>query len=1019
MLQLFQDSMAIVRHFGKPTLFITFTANPKWKEIQDELLYDQVAWDRPDLIARVFRLKMLALLHDLKETQIFGRFKGYVWTIEYQKRGLPHMHLLLFLHSEDRFLNADKIDQIVMAELPDAEMDPSGQLTELVKSMMVHGPCGEQAPRAPCMMSKDGGRTMTCSKKYPRAFQEHTSVLEDGYPIYRRRQDGRTISVKAPNNPGHIIQLDNRSVVPYNPYLMKKYQAHINVEVCASVQAVKYIHKYIYKGGDRSTLELGSENDEIKRYLQGRYIGPTEAIWRLFEFPLHQEFPPVIHLAIHLEGEQTVSFPAGATTEQIQERMGSARSTLMAFFEYNRLNEDGWQLLYHEFPTKYVFDKKERIWRPRQRGQAIGRMYHCNPFQGEKYYLRMLLTVVRGPTSFDYLKIVHGQQYSSYQQACIALGLLEDDQEWVHCFEKAVHFSTRNTLRTLFVTALMFGNVADPQSLWSRFGEKICDDLPYQLHYRTDIPPGLEHPHLDYGLFLLQQKLTDFGKNLMDFHLPLPSHIWRPTESNSLITAELSYDIVEQAAVAEQRRDMLNSGQAQCFQRIVNSLEQNPHRSHFFLQGPAGTGKTFLYNYLCCYYRGQGKIVICVASSGIASLLLPGGQTSHSRFKIPIQIHETSQCAISKNSQLAALLRRTALIIWDKVPMQHKHCFDAVHRTLCDILDEEKHIFGGIPIIFGGDFAQILPVVMKGTRALTVDACFQRSFIWPKLQVLHLTQNMRVINDAENRIFAAWVRSLPYLEEMRGRIALLPNIAQLDDWGKFCLSIYPKEILQNSCDNRAGFASKAILAWQNETVSSFNEDLIIRMTGELETFHSSDSADINETEEEREELPVEYLNSISPSELPPAKLKLKLGAPIILLRNLYPKQSLCNGTRLTITRLGRRCLEGRILGGDHDGELRLLPRIKLTTTETELPFILSRKQFPIRLAFAMTVNKAQGQSLQTVGMDLRTSAFAHGQFYVAVSRVTNVRKLFALWASDQERKTENIVYPEVLLIDNN
>lgn len=118
MMQLFQDSIAIVRHFGRPTLFITFTANPKWKEIQEQLLHGQTAWNRPDLIARIFRLKMVELLHDLKTRQIFGRFHGYVWTIEYQKRGLPHMHMLLFLDPDNRFIQPKRIDHIVMAEIP-------------------------------------------------------------------------------------------------------------------------------------------------------------------------------------------------------------------------------------------------------------------------------------------------------------------------------------------------------------------------------------------------------------------------------------------------------------------------------------------------------------------------------------------------------------------------------------------------------------------------------------------------------------------------------------------------------------------------------------------------------------------------------------------------------------------------------------------------------------------------------------------------------------------------------------
>ncbi len=161
---------------------------------------------------------------------------------------------------------------------------------------------------------------------------------------------------------------------------------------------------------------------------------------------------------------------------------------------------------------------------------------------------------------------------------------------------------------------------------------------------------------------------------------------------------------------------------------------------------------------------------------------------------------------------------------------------------------------------------------------------------------------------------------------------------------------------------------------------------------------------------------MEYLHSLSPAGLPLAQLQLKLGVPMILLRNLDPKQGLCNGTRLTITRLGQRRLEGRILTGSFAGPVKLIPRIKLTTTEGEFHFTLSRKQYPVRLCFAMTVHKVQGQSLSTVGLDLHTSAFTHSQLYVALSRVTDVSKLSVFFHEDHtQQTTENVVYLEVLL----
>ena len=345
MMQLYQDSMAIVRFFGRPTLFLTFTANPKWEEIVRELLPGQKAVDRPDLIARVFQLKKKEMLRLIKSENIFGRFRGDVYTIEYQKRGLPHMHLLIFLHSADQFLEASQIDEVICAELPTAETDPNGELTRIVTSVMLHGPCGDVNPHSPCMSSARDDPPK-CTKRYPRNFLEETSIQENGYPLYRRRDNGSTHEISHPQDRNRKFTMDNCWVVPYNLYLTRHFGAHINVEVCSSVQAIKYIHKYIYKGSDRATIQVDLEKDEVAQYLQGRYIGPTEAMWRIFEFSTHEESPSIEQLAIHLPGEQPVYFKEDAIAEELQERMNEAQSTLMAFFDYNDANDKSRRYLY-------------------------------------------------------------------------------------------------------------------------------------------------------------------------------------------------------------------------------------------------------------------------------------------------------------------------------------------------------------------------------------------------------------------------------------------------------------------------------------------------------------------------------------------------------------------------------------------------------------------------------------------------------------------------------------------------
>jgi PIF1-like helicase len=524
---------------------------------------------------------------------------------------------------------------------------------------------------------------------------------------------------------------------------------------------------------------------------------------------------------------------------------------------------------------------------------------------GEKYYLRMLLTVVRGPQSFENIRTIAGILYPTFKAACTVLGLLEDDHEWVDCFTEAVVYATGAALRTLFITALIYGAVTDPSSLWVQFHDRICDDLPYRLQQRNDVPQNLMDAHINYGLFLISQVLADFGRALADFHLPLPQYDWGCNDGNELITAELDYDMVEEDALATERYAQLNANQTACFNTIVTAIATDPQTAHFFLQGPAGTGKTFLYKCLCNYYRAKGKIVICVASSGIAALLLPGGRTSHSHFKIPLELHESSICSIIKNSSLALLLRQTALIIWDEVPMQHRYCFEATHRSLEDICSTIGHPFGGIPAVLGGDFAQILPVVRKGNQATIVNASIQQSFLWPQLKLLTLRQNMRVRISIENQQFAQWVGALPYDATLCGRIPLPASIAQFHSLEAFCGHVFPRLLLEQAHTDPSFFRNRAILSMRNDTVAALNNHILQQIHGDVQTYNSMDTADVNDSIEGHDKLPVEYLRSLNPAGLPPAQLHLKVGAPVILLRNLYPKHGLCNGTRMVVTVMDR------------------------------------------------------------------------------------------------------------------
>ena len=278
------DALAMVRVLGKPDDLITFTANPSWPEILAALRPGQSPHDRPDIVARVFHLKLQALLHDLVAEGVLGKAVGWTWVVEFQKRGLPHAHILLIVASADKPRTPADIDARVCAELPDPDDPDAAELLNIISRSHVHGPCGVRNPSAPCM---EGGE---CSKGYPRKFSEATTMPQAVYPIYRRRDSGRTIEKN-----GHVM--DSRDVVPYNPLLTRKYGAHINVEIVTSIRSVKYLFKYTYKGHDRATLEVGF--DEITDHVDARYVGPAEAVWRLLEFPMSGRSHSVERFVMH------------------------------------------------------------------------------------------------------------------------------------------------------------------------------------------------------------------------------------------------------------------------------------------------------------------------------------------------------------------------------------------------------------------------------------------------------------------------------------------------------------------------------------------------------------------------------------------------------------------------------------------------------------------------------------------------------------------------------------------------
>ncbi|XP_056685909.1 uncharacterized protein [Spinacia oleracea] len=662
-------------------------------------------------------------------------------------------------------------------------------------------------------------------------------------------------------------------VIPYNPYLSSLFDCHINVEVCSSIQAVKYLYKYVYKGHDRISFNVVQDGeqttvDEIEQYQSGRWIRPQERL------------------------------------DSVLASERRHRTSLTEFFKENAATPNGTGYLYGRFTEKYRWDSGSKQWFARKnKTVVIGRLAFVAPSIGERSFLRLLLVHVPSPKSFEDLLTVDGYRCATFQEASLKHRLLEEDEAVDLFLAEACEVQMSSALRRLFATVLIFCQPSDPNALWLKYSVAMSEDFNHQF-------TNSESKVKQLTARSVEQCLEEMGKSLKTFGLAY-----------------------------------LNDAQ---------DAKKGP--GAFFIDGPGGTGKTFLYNSLYAEVHLRGKIVLPTATSGIAAANIPSGRTAHCRFKIPSDTEASLACDVPKQGSLAALIHVTTLIKWDEASMAGKEIVESLDMLLRDLCNENL-LFGGKLIVFEDNFRQVLPVLPRRTQR---EAVAVSSSLWPKLTKFLLTENIRAREDPD---FSAFLLALgnQELQTIDNSLVHLPSevVKPLED-GKVPITdltalTFPELDLNNLSSDI--FTTRAILTPMNDDVDFINMDLIQKFPGEsfgYKIFETMLNDNCNV-------YPTKFINTLCPGGMNPHELILKMGSLVILLQNVLPSSGLCNGTRLICKGFFPNLIQCVIITGHHKGKPVFIPRVKLRpAASSKYPILFQRKQFPIKLSFAMTINKSQG-----------------------------------------------------------
>lgn len=779
-----------------------------------------------------------------------------------------------------------------------------------------------------------------------------------------------------------------------------------------------------------ASASLKDENDEVKKYLSGRFMTACEALWRILAFPLMERSTPVLALPVHLPNYQSTVFDECTHPSKI---LINPKTKLTEFFKfcgkYKKLN-----ILYEDITLHATWATVkengnaikclktgfiQKHWKLRERTtNQLGRIQPVPMRDKEKFYLRLLLKNVLSPKSFKDLRTHEGKAFETFQEAAKSRGLLQHDDQIHELLKEAATFQMPQQFCDTFASLLMFAHISEPKRLFEQ-----------NLHHFSTAPP---HRQRNAAAWLINEVLQAHGYHISRFIEGVHPTQYNASTSTLLPTTKYYTESIT-------NRNKLNESQQTVYEAIFLKLLQQCQSSYyldraienenvFFLDSPAGYGKTFLLNAILgtCIDGRLGHTdggtlphflpvqiaTAAVATTNQAAELLINGGTAHSFFKLPLNLFEGSYCNISINSDKARCLKDLKLLIFDEIGSAHRYMIEAIDRTLRDITNINE-VFGGIVVLFCGCFRQILPIIPKATKPEILAASVKASPIWRTVKTYKLSENLRCIDQS----FATQLLKIGTGKPQEDTYPIYLNkaIHITSQPKKIVKDIYDKRIINSPCLSTLAnyYANRIILAVLNTTCMKVNHSILQSIRGNEIIFKSNDSVDSF-----RKKIPQEKLNAFNPPSLPPHILRIKIGMPVMVLRTINKVRGLINGARGIVTGVRPNCVQIQLVTGPFKGTYANVFRITLYSDLFDGIPAMKRYQFPIKAGWCITINKAQGTTMDYVGIMLNDSeVFAHGQLYVALSRAKDPRRIHVCLSKEKvkKRETQNVVYHHAIL----